>query len=101
MRHGGHSHHLLDLSKSLDGCRTKLRRQRPHFLQGSAHVWLAAASSSSISVAAAGRTTEASRTTEATGMTLLRYCSEGVEPVRGDNQTIVLPKLGVTPKRGR
>ena len=32
-------------------------------------------------------------------MVFLRYCSEeGVEPARGDNQVIVLPKQGVTPK---
>src|ERR1700688_299553 len=32
---------------------------------------------------------------------LLSRSEEGVEPVRWDNRTVVLPKQGVTPKRGR
>jgi hypothetical protein len=32
LRHGGHSHHLGESPGTMDGCRTKLRRHRPHFV---------------------------------------------------------------------
>jgi hypothetical protein len=97
LRHDRHTHHLGRSPEPTDRCR-KLRPQRPHFINESPSSSATASSLCRSGASATGRRSEGIR-----GTTLLRSVAQKRRQACTGRQpdTVVLPKQGVTPKRGQ